>query len=201
MTKSLAHRPSRREDIIESAISVFAQHGFVDASVNDIADRVGVAVTAVYYHFSGKEQLYEAAITSVLRTVDDVVANVRADGVAASPGDLHRVIDSVWDWVDEHPDAATLMHLHTPAATRNAAGLRREFDELHIRRAFDYLDTDKNSTTAGRQAVAGLAVRTLVDMLIAIHPMRLAGGPLSGFSSPQLRKAVKNVSDRLLAAV
>jgi AcrR family transcriptional regulator len=202
VTKPLAHRPSRREEIIEAAVPVFARNGFVDASMNDVADRAGVTVTAVYYHFSGKEELYEAAIAHVLRTVDEVVANVRADDAPASPGDLHRVIEAVWEWVDDNPEAATLVHLHTPSATRQAAGLRHEFDELHVRRAFAYLYSGETTVpSAERQAVASLAVRALVDMLIAIHPMRLAGGPLSEFPSKQLLDAVKRVSDRLLSAV
>jgi AcrR family transcriptional regulator len=196
VTKPLAHRPSRREEI-----PIFARNGFVDASVNDVADRAGVTVTAVYYHFSGKEELYEAAISHVLRTVDEVVANVRPDDAPAGPGDLHRVIEAVWEWVDDNPEAATLVHLHTPSATRQAAGLRHEFDELHVRRAFAYVESAETPPSAERQAVASLAVRALVDMLIAIHPMRLAGGPLSEFPSKQLLDAVKRVSDRLLSAV
>ena len=202
MTKPLAHRPSRREEIIEAAVGVFALNGFVDASMTDVADRAGVTVTAVYYHFAGKDELYEAAIGHVLRTVDEVVAEVRADDAPAGPGDLHRVIEAVWEWVDEHPEAATLVHLHTPSATRQAAGLRHEFDELHVRRAFAYLYAGETAApSAERQAVASLAVRALVDMLIAIHPMRLAGGPLSEYPSKQLLDAVKRVSDRLLSAV
>ena len=200
MTKPLAHRPSRREEIIEASVPVFARNGFVDASMTDVADSAGVTVTAVYYHFSGKEELYEAAISYVLRTVDEVVTNVRADDAPAAPGDLHSVIEAVWEWVDENPEAATLVHLHTPSATRQAAGLRHEFDELHVRRAFAYLNAgDRTTPSSERQAVATLAVRTLVDMLIAIHPMRLAGGPLSAYPSKQLLDAVKRVSDRLLS--
>jgi AcrR family transcriptional regulator len=201
VNKPLAHRPSRREEVVDAAISVFAQRGFVDASITEVADKAGVAVTAVYYHFAGKDELYEAAITRVLGTVDDIVDSVRRDDEAASPGDLHRVIDAVWIWVDEFPDSAALMHLHTPVATRRSAELRHEFDELHIRRAFAYVNGEATALGTSRQAKATIALRTLVDMLIAIHPMRLPGGPLSTLPPNQLRKAVKQVSDRLLAAV
>jgi hypothetical protein len=100
--------------------------------------------------------------------------------------------------VDENPGAATLMHLHTPAATRQAVLLRREFDELHVRRAFAYLDEGGDQPSLHRQAVATLAIRTLVDMLIAIHPMRMAGGPLSDCSPTAVRKAVQSMATRLV---
>ena len=50
-----AHRPSRRTDIIDAAIRLFARKGFVDAVISEVAEEAGVAVTAIYYHFSGKE--------------------------------------------------------------------------------------------------------------------------------------------------
>src|SRR4051812_17719336 len=50
-----AHRPSRRLQIVEAATTVFAQEGYVEAGVEDIAKAAGVAPTAIYYHFGGKE--------------------------------------------------------------------------------------------------------------------------------------------------
>ena len=203
VTKLPAHRPSRRDEIVDAAIVVFGQRGFVDTSISDIAEAADVAVTAVYYHFAGKEDLYGAAIGRVLAAVDEVVDNVRAEDAPADSDTLYRVIDAVWDWVDENPDPAKLVHLHTPAATRQAAQLRREFDELHVRRAFAYLgDADAgNQPSARRLGVATLAIRTLVDVLIAIHPMRMPGGPLSGCSPKALRTAVKALSTRLVLSV
>jgi AcrR family transcriptional regulator len=195
-----AHRPSRRDEIVDAAIGVFARKGFVDTSISDIAEVVDVAVTAVYYHFAGKDDLYGAAIGRVLSSVDEVVSRVRRDGGPVEIDSLHRVIDAVWEWVDANPEPATLMHLHTPSATRQAVELRREFDDLHVRRAFDYVapGTEKSPQ---RQAVASIAVKTLVDALIAIHPMRMPGGPLSDCSPHELRNAVKALSTRLVSAV
>jgi AcrR family transcriptional regulator len=198
LMKTPAHRPSRRDEIVDAAIMVFSQRGFVDTSIGDVAEAAEVAVTAVYYHFAGKEDLYGAAISKVLSAVDEVVASVRADDAPADSDTLHQVIDAVWEWVDENPGAATLMHLHTPAATRQAVLLRREFDELHVRRAFAYLDEGGDQPSLHRQAVATLAIRTLVDMLIAIHPMRMAGGPLSDCSPAAVRKAVQSMATRLV---
>jgi AcrR family transcriptional regulator len=202
-TQVSAHRRSRRDEIVDAAITVFSRRGFVDTSIGEVAEAADVAVTAVYYHFAGKDDLYGAAIAKVLSSVTEVVVSVRADDERGDSTTLHRVIDAVWDWVDENPDPARLVHLHAPAATRQAAALRREFDELHVRRAFDYLSDGANGTvpSARRRAVATLAVRTLVDMLIAIHPMRMPGGPLADCSPEALRAAVKSLSTRLVLSV
>lgn len=200
MSKLPSHRPSRREDIVDAAIGVFAGKGFVDTSISDVAAAADVAVTAVYYHFAGKDDLYGAAIGKVLASVDDVVAGIRADDAPAEDDALYRVIDAVWDWVDANPDPATLMYIHTPAATRQAAALRQGFDDRHVERAFAYINADVPLSTR-RLGMATLAVRTLVDVLIAIHPMRLPGGPLSDCSPKALRQAVKELSTRLVMAV
>jgi AcrR family transcriptional regulator len=60
-----AHRPSRRNTIVDAAVRQFARKGFVEASMADVAEEAGVAVTAVYYHFAGKEELYSAAVSRV----------------------------------------------------------------------------------------------------------------------------------------
>lgn len=196
-----AHRPSRRDDIIDAAIAVFARRGYVETSVSDVANAAEVAVTAVYYHFAGKDDLYGAAVAKVLAAIDDVVAQARADDTPGDDASLGDVIDAVWDWVDAHPDAATLVYVHGHAATRQAAARRQEFDELHVRRAFSYVGQPAETLTEVRRGAATIAVRTLVDLLIAVHPMRMDGGPLSTHSPAELRSAVKAVSTRLVHAV
>jgi hypothetical protein len=45
-----------------------------------------------------------------------------------------------------------------------------------------------------------LTVRTLIDLLISVHTMRLVDGPLSGEPSSKLRKAVHEIASRLISA-
>ena len=37
-TKQPAHRPSRRDEIIQTAIRVFAENGYAEAAISDIAE-------------------------------------------------------------------------------------------------------------------------------------------------------------------
>ncbi len=195
-----AHRPSRRDDIIDAAIRQFARKGFVDAAISDVAEDADVVATAVYYHFSGKDELFTAAVHRVFDSISQVVAAVHSDDSPADQATLAAVIDAVWDWIDTHPDEATLVHLQLPGATRQISTLRQEFEELHTQRAFGYLSTSEHRgrTSAARRAVEALSVRTLVDLLISVHTMRLADGPLSHESSPKLRAAVHELSYRLV---
>jgi AcrR family transcriptional regulator len=196
-----AHRPSRRNDIIDAAIRMFARKGFVDAGISDVAEEADVVVTAVYYHFSGKEELFSAAVHRVFDSISEVVTNARREDVPGDNASLDLVIDAVWDWIDTHPDEATLFYLQLPGATRQIATLRQEFEELHVERAFGYMRRPGNRgrTSAARKALETLSARTLVDLLISIHTMRLVDGPLSREPGPKLRAAVRDLTHRLVA--
>ncbi len=196
-----AHRPSRRNDIIDAAIRLFARKGFVDAAISDVADEADVVVTAVYYHFSGKEELFSAAVHRVFESITGVVSGVRADSSPSDMDTLDAVIDAVWDWIDTHPDEATLLYLQLPGATRQITTLRQEFEQLHVERAFGYIGGagSRGRSSAARKSIETLSARTLVDLLISVHTMRLADGPLSTESSGKLRAAVRDLTHRLVA--
>ena len=201
-TKQPAHRPSRRDEIVQSAIRVFAEKGYAEAAISDIAEAANVAVTAVYYHFTGKDDLFAAAMRTSLESISNVVVSVRPSGGSvgsAEASELRLAIDAVWDWIDENPQAASLVHVQLPGATRQLGTIRQEFLELHERRAYDYLNTDEDNRPAAARTAAGtLQMRTLIDSLMAVHAMRLADGPLSGLSPKALRAEVHELSRRLL---
>src|SRR5438132_2339373 len=49
--------PGKRERILRAAIDVFAQNGYFNAKVSDIAKAAGVADGTIYLYFDGKEDL------------------------------------------------------------------------------------------------------------------------------------------------
>ena len=91
------------------------------------------------------------------------------------------MISAVWEWLDDNPESCELLHHHLPGMTTRAVTLQREFEEIHLRRAFDYLPqrpTPASRRSAiGRHAAETLAARTLIGLTILIHPMRSQDGP------------------------
>ncbi|MGH1502748.1 MAG: TetR/AcrR family transcriptional regulator [Acidimicrobiales bacterium] len=199
-TSQPAHRPSRRDAIIDAAIRLFARKGFVDASINDVAQEADVVVSAVYYHFSGKEELYSVAVQHVFSSISDVVESIRADDGPSDSETLARVIDAVWDWIDDHPDEATLFYLQLPGSTPQITTLRQDFEHLHTERAFGYVDQPTRARPpAARRALESLTARFLTDVLISIHSMRLAYGPLSGEPATKLKESLHEMTQRVVA--
>jgi AcrR family transcriptional regulator len=43
--------------VVESAARVFAEHGYAETSVSELAQRLGLATGALYHYFQGKEDL------------------------------------------------------------------------------------------------------------------------------------------------
>lgn len=200
-----AHRPSRRADIIDGAIRQFARRGWVDTLVADIAADADVAVTAVYYHFSGKEELFAAAVGHSLDSLGAVIVATRnrRDGPPAQAS----VIDTARAWINSNPDAAALLYQQLPAAAHPIATMRRVFEDTAALRAFGCRADD--DAASGRTCVDdperarladALATRTLVDLLLSVHTTRLAGDPLSLEPSEHVSQATRTVAHRLMSA-
>lgn len=54
--------PDRRAQLCTAALDLFAESGFAHVSVKQIATRAGVDPALIYYYFSGKEDLFAAAV-------------------------------------------------------------------------------------------------------------------------------------------
>ncbi len=60
---------STRDDLVRSAVSLFTTHGYAGTSLDTIATRARVTKGALYHHFKGKQDLFEAAFSAVERNV------------------------------------------------------------------------------------------------------------------------------------
>lgn len=63
-----AERPeSLRKRIVEVAAELFADRGYADTSLAEIARRVGIRAQSIAHHFASKEDLYDAVVTDFYR--------------------------------------------------------------------------------------------------------------------------------------
>ncbi|HEV7238559.1 MAG TPA: TetR/AcrR family transcriptional regulator [Thermoanaerobaculia bacterium] len=80
-TESDAFRgTSKRERILRAAVDVFAEHGYFNAKVAQIAKAAGVADGTIYLYFDGKEDvlitIFREHTRSYLRTLEQAMANI-----------------------------------------------------------------------------------------------------------------------------
>ena len=94
--------PPTRERILTAALELFAQQGYAGTSVRQIAQKVGLSESALYAHFTSKQQIYETllaahgpplvaqAIATVLPMLSHATPRAIMDHL------VHAVLDS-WD--------------------------------------------------------------------------------------------------------
>jgi AcrR family transcriptional regulator len=175
--KRPAHRPSRRRHIIEAATRVFAREGYVEASVEDIARAAGVAPTAIYYHFGGKEELFIQALRTAMVAWSDRLLLVRPDSAPGSIEAFRQVLRTGWEYWQAHPDSARLIARYSEGSTVQALQLRREWEGRHLERAYDYIAVPRNgrSTRKAREtrAAHSLTMRLLIDVVLGAQAAAL----------------------------
>lgn len=68
---------SKREQILDTSLSLFLEKGFDKTSINDILDASGIARGTLYYHFISKEAIMDAIIersgTAILAGIKDIL--------------------------------------------------------------------------------------------------------------------------------
>jgi AcrR family transcriptional regulator len=72
-------RPSRRDEILEAALAVFAEHGYDAARVRHIAARAGVSDAALYRHYPSKEAVAADLFATHMRRSAEAFAAIAQD--------------------------------------------------------------------------------------------------------------------------
>jgi AcrR family transcriptional regulator len=78
----------RRDDLLEIAAGLFAEKGFKNTTVRDIADAAGILSGSLYHHFDSKESM----VDEILRTFQDELF-AAYDEVLASDDDARTKIE------------------------------------------------------------------------------------------------------------
>jgi AcrR family transcriptional regulator len=106
-----SRRRSRREEILEIAVDLFATRGYHGVSMDDIGAAAGVTGPALYHHFAGKEAMLAAALNPVS---ENLLAGGRAR-IERHAGDpracLAALVDFHVDFALANP-AVIALHLH-----------------------------------------------------------------------------------------
>jgi len=83
-TRAKTYRPGRirernREIILAAAEQEFAQHGFLGATIQDIAERAELPKSNVLYYFSNKKEIYGAMFDDILSRWNAVFTTVSVE--------------------------------------------------------------------------------------------------------------------------
>ncbi|WP_326599488.1 TetR/AcrR family transcriptional regulator [Streptomyces sp. NBC_01803] len=112
MTPTSTRRGATRQRLYDAAVTLIAEQGFSSTTVDQIAERAGVAKGTVYYNFASKTELFEdllrdgvAPLTETLRTA---ARSAFAEGGGAADA-LEAMAAAGLDFVISQPDFTRLL--------------------------------------------------------------------------------------------
>ena len=128
MTNSQGLEHDTRQRLLESAVEVFAEKGFRDATVHEICERAGANIAAVNYYFRSKENLYAESWRKAFH--DSLEAHPPDNGVPADAPPQERLRGRVRALVhsqaDEDNQAFLIAHKEMANPTALLSEVRRE---------------------------------------------------------------------------
>ncbi len=169
-------KKSRTHEILQAAQEAFARHGYKKTTVEDIAERLGMVKSALYYYYRNKQELFIAVIE---HEVVLFFNNIRCHLDAGTSVEQKLVIYSQQS-NKFHQDFHNLYNLTVDDIFQNYEGLirvRNKFFGNNITLIADVLGTDRQS--------AGIDVRATSKLFLY-----MLGGIFQGY---QLEK--KTVPD------
>ena len=110
-SKQVRDADKTRAAILSASTQLFAEKGFIGASISDIAEIVGVSKSSIYHYFPSKEAILHALIDSFAKEVDQLIK-------AASKYKLDQkaVLTEFAEIMIRHQDAVRLAQTLMPGA-------------------------------------------------------------------------------------
>ena len=99
-----------REQIIETALNLFAEKGFEGASIRDIAEKASVNVAMVNYYFGSKEKLFETIVENHLLHTRGILDEILSRKTLTPIEKIEAVIDSFIEKLFTHRIFHRLIH-------------------------------------------------------------------------------------------
>jgi AcrR family transcriptional regulator len=99
--------PSRRQELLRIAGQLFAERGFKNTTVRDIADAAGILSGSLYHHFDSKETMVDELLrtfqTGLFATYDEILA-----GDQGGRATVDAIVRASFDAIDQHHDEVAI---------------------------------------------------------------------------------------------
>jgi AcrR family transcriptional regulator len=125
-------RRRRDQEVVRAATAVFYRSGYANATVQDVADALGMLKGSLYYYINSKEELLYRLATEVHDAVDALMADVIALRHLTALERLHEFVRRQAEYNIDHLEAIAVYHHdvhHLGRALRNEIIERRRKHE------------------------------------------------------------------------
>jgi AcrR family transcriptional regulator len=171
-----------REAILDAARRAFAEHGYQQATIREVAGIAGVDPALVHHYFGTKQDLFVAAVEIPVNPFGAFIELVSEEGGLETLGErLLGLFLQVWDQSDQHSPMLAL--IRSAVSEERAATMLREFitEEILGRIARELGTPDARLRT-------NLVASQLVGLIMARYVIRIE--PLASTPAPVLVAAI-----------
>ena len=125
-----------RERLVEAALEIFAARGFEGATTRAIAERAGVALAALPYHFETKDALWRAAADRLFERLRERFAAVLDEAAALELDErLRLLVEQFTRFAAAHPELHRFMLQEGAGPSERLEWLA----ETHVRPMFAFV--------------------------------------------------------------
>lgn len=110
-----AHRPSRRHQLVEGAVELFAVKPPELVTISEIVKHAGMTPAAFYYHFSSRDELFEEVVNQFAEQWAERAEEWWAE--ATTSAEVLEVVGRLLDWAVEHRQHATVYFVTSKGAS------------------------------------------------------------------------------------
>jgi TetR/AcrR family fatty acid metabolism transcriptional regulator len=98
----------RKEEIIRAAANLFSKKSYHDVTMDDIAEKVGVAKGTIYLYFDSKEKLYLEIMEETYEEIESILEKETAKGDPA-PVKLKKVLALIFKFYLQNLDVLRIL--------------------------------------------------------------------------------------------
>ena len=174
-----AHRPSRRHQLIEGAVELFAVKPPDLVTIAEIVQHVGMTPAAFYYHFSSRDELFQEVVD---RFGEEWSARAEEWWAEAEVmGDVLDVVGRLLDWAVENRQHATVFFVTSKGVSVAIEEARLAVTARTATAAGDAVRRALSTEKGAGAALDGLSVITVLESMLraelALDPTYRTLGP------------------------
>jgi AcrR family transcriptional regulator len=166
----------RCTEILDAARKVFAEKGFSETTMEQIAERTGIAKGTLYLYFRSKRDLYMAALMQGIRSLNDD-SRRKVEAVTGVREKLRAFIETRVGYFEQHRDFFLIYHSEIGNLRVSPAAQEGEINEMYLAQVQMLEEVLKTAAAKGeiRDVRPDSTAFTVCDMTRGVIVQRLLG--------------------------
>ncbi|MFV0134341.1 TetR/AcrR family transcriptional regulator [Streptomyces sp. HMX87] len=123
-------RAVREQQMLDAAVTIFGQRGYMAASMDEIAELAGVSKPLVYLYLNSKEDLFSACIRREAQALTEAVRAAAQPSELPADRQLWNGLRAFFTHTAQHPDGWAVLHIqartHGETFAAEVTAMRKE---------------------------------------------------------------------------